>query len=141
MPSPGFEGLKIALSKAGVSPVYIQRTILELGEHWEDLMQDAVAAGMTAEEAARWADAALGTEETIAAAVLSRPELRGWTYRWPWLAVCLRCLAQCAALPLVPVTVCWNRGALIARWAVSVMLALVLTSSLFFYLNSLIILP
>ncbi|HEX6998933.1 MAG TPA: hypothetical protein VF322_12390 [Gammaproteobacteria bacterium] len=140
MPSPGFEGLRIALLEAGVSPVYIHRTILELSEHWEDLEQDALASGMTAEEAARWADAALGTEETIAAAVLSRPELRDWTHRWPWLNGCLRCAAQLAALPLWPVALCLQRGALIARWTVSVMLALVLTGSLFFYLNYLIVL-
>ena len=34
---PQLEGLKLELLRGGVSPVYIERTMIELKEHYEDL--------------------------------------------------------------------------------------------------------
>ena len=42
-----FAALRRELLRGGVSPLYVERTILELGEHYEDLENDALAAGMS----------------------------------------------------------------------------------------------
>ena len=72
MPDERFESLRLELLRSGVAPLYVERTVLELGEHYADLESAALAAGYGAEEAARAARAALGNEREIAAAVLAR---------------------------------------------------------------------
>ena len=44
--------LRLELLRGGVAPHYVERTILELDEHCEDLERDALAAGFTADAAA-----------------------------------------------------------------------------------------
>jgi hypothetical protein len=66
------ESLRLELLKGGVTPFYVERTIAELGEHYADLEIAALAAGLTAEEAARSASDALGDERAIVAATLAR---------------------------------------------------------------------
>ena len=53
MPDREFEALRLELLRGGVSPIYVERTIIEFGEHCEDLERDAVYAGMSREEAAK----------------------------------------------------------------------------------------
>jgi hypothetical protein len=141
MPSRAqFESLKLELLQGGVAPAYVERTILELSEHCEDLENDAVAGGLGREDAAREALAQLGSVESIAAAVLARRELWVWTRRWPRTAWCLRSAATIAALPGVPVVFCMDRGPDIARWTAALGSALVLVSALLACLNWMILL-
>ncbi|HEX5047142.1 MAG TPA: hypothetical protein VFX89_08490 [Gammaproteobacteria bacterium] len=135
-----FESLKLELLRGGVAPSYVERTILELREHCEDLEADALAAGLEKEQAARLALAQLGSEESIAAAVLARGELLVWTRRWPRTASCLRSAATIVALPGLPVAYCIDRGAEIARWSAALGSALVLVSALLACLNWMILL-
>ena len=135
-----FESLKLELLRGGVAPAYVERTILELSEHCEDLENDALAGGLAKSEAARLALAQLGSEQSIAAAVLAQTELLVWTRRWPRTASCLRSAATIVALPGVPVVYCIDRSAEIARWGAALGSALILVSSLLACLNWMILL-
>src|SRR5690606_19344337 len=115
MPDRRFERLRLELLHAGIAPAYVERTVVELADHYEDLESAARDAGRDAEEAARWAKQALGSEAAILAAVLARPELRSWSARWPRATFCLRSLAQIGMLPLLPIALCFERSAAIAR--------------------------
>jgi hypothetical protein len=141
MPNPAqFESLKIELLRGGVAPNYVERTILELSEHYEDLENDALATGLAKEKAARVALAQLGSAESIAAAVLAQRELLVWQRRWPRTASCLKSAATIVALPGLPVVYCLDRGAEIARWSAALGSALVLVSALLACLNWMILL-
>jgi hypothetical protein len=120
MPDGRFEALKLALQNGGVAPVYIERTLLELEEHYADLEADALASGLSRDEAERAAHAALGTERVIAAAVLSRPELREWSVRYPRFANCVRSATTIGLIPGMPVMFCIEHRPELARWAAAV---------------------
>jgi len=123
MPESKFEALKLELLQGGVAPVYIARTLLELEEHCTDLEQDALAAGLSPEEAERVARAALGSERQIAAAVLARPELREWSVRYPKFANCVRSAATIGLIPGMPVMFCIEHRPELTRWAAAIVAA------------------
>lgn len=99
MPEP-FEGLRERLLRAGVAPRHVRAYLAELREHLADLTERESAAGP--HEAARRARAALGDDDTLAAAMLSRRGARSLTARAPWLVLgLLQPLAMIAAVVLV----------------------------------------
>jgi len=140
VPSQHFEGLELALTRGGIAPYYVRRTMLELREHYADLESDALARGLSSDEAACAAHAMLGSEQTIASVIFAHPELRAWSFRWPRAAVCLRVALVVATFPEAPVMFCVDRGPDIVRWSIAVGLAALLVGSLLAYLNSLIVL-
>ena len=135
MPNREFEALRLELLRGGVSPIYVERTIIELGEHYEDLERDALGAGMSREEAAKAAHTALGSEQTIIHAVLARPELLSWSRRWPTLALCVRSAAAIGILPALPILYCVDRSQYIARWGGAIGVAVLLVGLLLASLN------
>ena len=137
MPDERFESLRLELLRSGVAPLYVERTILELGEHYADLESAALAAGYGAEEAARAARAALGNERAIAAAILARPELLTFSTRWPRVA---HCLHSAATLPGLPLLYCIEHRPDLARWGVALGVATTLMGSILTVLNWLILL-
>ena len=134
-----FAALRLELLRGGVAPLYVERTILELGEHYEDLENDARCAGMSEEDAALTARKMLGSEQTIAAAVMARPELMSWSRRWPTVALCVRSAATIGALPALPVLYCVRSEELV-RWSGAVASAVVLVGLLLAGLNWMIVL-
>lgn len=134
-----FAALRLELLRGGVSPLYVERTILELGEHYEDLESDALSAGMSAQDAACAARTMLGREETIAAAVMARPELQSWSHRWPTVALCVRSAATIGAMPAIPVLYC-VRSEELARWGSAVGAAVVIVGMLLAWINWMIVL-
>lgn len=80
-----FEALDERLLRAGVAPRHVRAYLTELREHLVDLTERECAAGADAPDALRRAHAALGDDDTLAAALLSRPRLRSMTARAPWL--------------------------------------------------------
>jgi hypothetical protein len=79
---PQLDRLQDRLLAAGVAPRHVRRFLAELRDHFDDVLRDELAkAGSSAEQAA-WAR--LGNEEHLAQSVLSRPELRSVTARYPW---------------------------------------------------------
>jgi hypothetical protein len=136
MPSRSpFEALRHELLRGGVSPIYVERTILELGEHYEDLERDARGAGLSGEDAVQAAQRMLGTEQVLLAAVLARPELLSWSRRWPTVALCVRSAAAIGILPALPVLYCVDRGEYIARWGGAIGIALLIVGLLLTWLN------
>lgn len=139
MPNPEpFGALRLELLRGGVSPLYVDRTILELSEHYEDLQSDALESGLSRDAAAQAAHARLGSVETIAAAVLARPELLSWSHRWPTVALCVRSAATIGALPAIPVLYC-VRNEDFARWSSAIGAAVVLVGLLLASLNWMIV--
>ena len=130
-----FESMRLELLQGGVSPIYVERTIIELSEHYEDLERDALDAGLSKEEAERVARTALGGEQALTAAVLARPELLSWSRRWPTLAFCVRSAAAIGVLPALPVLYCVDRGQFIARWGGALSGALLIVGLLLAGLN------
>jgi hypothetical protein len=141
MPESRFEALKLELQKGGVAPVYIERTLLELEEHYTDLEQDALAAGLTREEAELAARAALGSEHTIAAAVLSHPELREWSLRYPRFACCVRSATVIGLIPGMPVMFCIEHRPELTRWAAALMAAATFIGAMLAWLDWMIYVP
>ena len=130
MPDSQFEALRLELQRGGVAPVYIERTILELREHYADLESAAVAAGQSPAEAALSAHTALGNERTLAVAILARPELLAWSTRWPRVAHCLQSAATIGALPGMPLVFCIEHRPELARWGVSLSAAAALVGGI-----------
>jgi hypothetical protein len=136
-----FESLRLELLRSGVTPAYVERTILELGEHYTDLESAALEAGLGADEAARVAVAALGNERAIAAAVLARPELLTFSTRHPRVAHYLHSAAAIGTLPGLPLLFCIEHRPELARWGVAVSVAATLMGGVLAALNWLIVVP
>ena len=126
-----FEALRLELLRGGTANLYVERTLRELADHYEDLERASLAAGCTGEEAAQRARAQLGSAQLIAAAVLARPELRHWSRRWPMVALCARSAAVLGVLPALPVLYVAGRSDGIARWGGAIGAALLLVGSLY----------
>ena len=140
MPSGQFESLRLELLTGGVTPAYVERTIAELRDHFEELECAARAAGRSAEEAAAAAAEALGAEATIAAAVLARPELLTFSARHPRVAYYLSSAATIGTLPGLPLLFCIEHRPELARWSFAVGAAAALMSTVLAGLNWLIVL-
>ena len=128
-----FESLRLELLRSGVTPVYVERTILELEEHYSDLESAALASGFDADEAARVALATLGNERVIATAILVHPELLTFSTRYPRVA-------QYLTLPGLPLMFCIEHRPELTRWMAAVGLAATLMGSVLATLNWLIVL-
>jgi hypothetical protein len=136
-----FESLRLELLRSGVSPLYAERTVLELEEHYADLESAALASGLEADEAARVARATLGNEGAIVAAILAHPELLTFSTRYPRFAQCLQSAATIGALPGLPLMFCIEHRPELTRWVAAVGLAATLMGSVLATLDWLIVLP
>jgi hypothetical protein len=139
MPDERFEALRLELRKGGVAPVYIERTILELNEHYADLESAALAAGQSPAEAAQTARTALGNERAIAVAILARPELLAFSARWPRVAYYLQSAATIGTLPGLPLVFCIEHRPELARWGAALGVAATLVASILAGLDYLIV--
>lgn len=84
MPQPCFNRLSERLLRGGIAPRHVRRTVRELSDHFDDLVREEREAGATRELAETRALSRLGHEDDLANAMLSRPELRSLTARFPW---------------------------------------------------------
>jgi hypothetical protein len=132
---PRFEALKLELQRGGIAKIYIDRTLRELSDHYDDLERAALAAGYSAEDAAEVAETHLGNHVVIAAAVLAQPRLMRWSRRWPTVALCMRSAAAIGVLPARPMLYVAGRSDEFARWGGAIGAALVLVGSLYSMLN------
>ena len=104
MRRPDFDAFRSGLLRSGVAPRNVDRAVLELGEHFDDLVEEAIAAGMSRSDAEDRARDELGDLELIAGEIAARPELRSWAWQHPRLAVVCYPLACMAVLPAVPLS-------------------------------------
>ena len=116
MRRPDFDALRAGLLRSGVAPRNVRRVVLELGEHYDDLVDEAVAAGMDRTDAEHQARRELGDLDRIAAEIAARPELRGWAWHHPWLALIVYPVACLAVLPAVPLIAGVAHAPALARW-------------------------
>ena len=130
MANPKLNALRTSLRDGGVSPAYINRLMSELDDHYADLEQEERATGREPTAAADEALMRLGQQDTIAAQVLAKPELRSWSNRWPWIVSLLSPVLLLLLLPAMPILACVDRGPAIVRWSVSISLGAVLTVGL-----------
>jgi len=86
MRSTHFSALSERLLRAGVAPKHVRRTVTELEAHRQDIVAELRARGVPAPQAEAEARARLGSDDTLAASVLARPELRSWARKRPWAA-------------------------------------------------------
>jgi hypothetical protein len=84
MSQPRFDRLSERLLHAGIAPRHVRRYVRELGDHFDDLVREEKAGGATRELAETRALSRLGNDDALADAMLSRPELRSLTARYPW---------------------------------------------------------
>ncbi len=130
MPRDSLNSLRTSLQEGGVSSAYIGRLMGELDDHYADLEQEERTTGRDPAAAGAEALRRLGHQSTLATAVLAKPELNSWCYRWPWVVRLLRPVLLLLLLPGMPVLACVDRGPAIARWSVSISLAAAMTSAL-----------
>jgi hypothetical protein len=132
---PRFEALKLELQRGGIAVTYIDRTLRELSDHYDDLERAARDAGYGVDDAAEVARTQLGNHLVIAAAVLAQPRLKSWSYRWPMIALCMRSAVAIGGLPARPVLYVAGRSDELARWGGAIGAALVVVGSLYSMLN------
>ncbi len=121
MREPDFNALATRLLKSGIAPRHAHRTVNELRDHYDDLVDAAVDDGARSKTARRRAAAELGTMDDFVAAMASRRELKTWAFRYPRLAVVVYPLACLAVLPAVPVFAGIAHRTTLMRWGVSLL--------------------
>jgi len=127
MPDNPFCALECELLEAGISPRQVRRIVMELEDHVEDLREEALAGGMSFNEATDFARRRIGHQAHIAERVLSTPELRPWIYRYPRFARLYLPLAYVLLLPAAPVFA--NPGR-VFRWSAALMLSAAVTATM-----------
>tara|TARA_R110000782_G_scaffold53210_2_gene113460 strand:- start:372 stop:797 length:426 start_codon:yes stop_codon:yes gene_type:complete len=128
MREPDFNALATNLLQQGIVPRHVHRTVNELRDHYEDLVDSAVDAGASSEAARCIAAQQLGSMDGIVKAMASRRELKTWAFRYPQLAVVVYPLACLAVLPAMPVFVGIAHRNALARWGASLLAAGLVTT-------------
>ncbi len=135
MRRPDFGEFRGRLLRLGVAPRNVRRVVLELTDHYDDLVDDAVAAGMPSADAERQAHKELGDLGMIATEIAARPELRGWAWQHPRLALVFYPIACVAVLPAVPLIAGVAHAPAVARWAGGVLLGGLVTATMLLVLQ------
>lgn len=140
MREPDFNALATRLLKSGISPRHAHRTVNELRDHYDDLVDAAVDEGANSKNARLSATNELGTMDDFVAAMASRRELKTWAFRYPRLAVVVYPIACLAVLPAMPVFVGIAHRTQLVRWGASLLAAGFVTALLLLVMQLSIIL-
>ena len=134
-PRPDFRGLEASLLAAGIAPRHVRRTVLELRDHFEDLVDAESAGGVERHVAEDRAARQIGSFESVVVAMQARPELQSWARRFPRIAVMVYSLTCVALLPALPVFAGVAHASQIARWSLCMMYGALVTASMFLLLQ------
>ena len=140
MREPDFNALATRLTKNGIAPRHAHRTVNELHDHYDDLVDAAVDEGANSKRARRRAADELGSMDDFVAAMSSRRELKTWTFRYPHLAIVVYPVACLALLPALPVFAGIAHRSTLMRWSVSLLGAGLVTASMLLIMQLSIIL-
>jgi hypothetical protein len=140
MREPDFSALASRLLKSGISPRHAHRTVNELRDHYDDLVDAAVDEGANSRNARLSAANELGTMDDFVAEMASRRELKTWAFRYPHLAVVVYPIACLAVLPAMPVFVGIAHRTALMRWGASLLAAGIVTALLLLIMQLSIIL-
>ena len=135
MPEPDFKQFRSELLQAGISPRHVRRTITELEDHLDDLVDAQLASGCDAATAQRRAGREMGSLTDVAIAMRACPELQSWAYRYPRLAVVVYPLTCLALLPAIPVIAGVAHAPQLARWSACLFMGALVTASIFLILQ------
>jgi hypothetical protein len=127
--------LRQLLIGAGIAPRHVRRTVEELQDHFEDIVEQELEEGADRLTAGRKAHAALGSVDDIVTAVRAHPELRSWAYRFPRIAALVYPLSFVALLPAAPVFIGYANANSVMRWAACLFLSALVTAGLFLFLQ------
>ncbi len=135
MPKPDLIKLRSHLLQSGIAPRHVKRTELELGEHYEDLVDSAMESGLDRCDAERHALLALGDLDHIAAEICARPELRSWAFSFPRLALVFYPIACVAVLPAVPILAGVANASNVGRWIACALMSGLVTAAMLLVLQ------
>ena len=135
MSRPDFRKLRRQLIEAGISPRRTHRAIGELNDHFDDIVDAAIADGHDRAAAEGMAMEAMGDLSEVTAAMARQPELKSWAWHHPRLALLVYPLACLAALPAVPVIAGVQHAAEIGRWLTCLALGAFVTALMFLVLQ------
>lgn len=128
MREPDFNDLACKLLKCGITPRQAHRTINELRDHYDDLVDAAGDEGASSKNARRKAAQQLGEMDDFFAAMAARRELKSWAFRYPRLALVVYPIACLAVLPAVPVFAGIAHRSAVMRWGASLLAAGMVTA-------------
>jgi len=135
MREPDFNDLATRLLDSGIAPRHAHRAVNEIRDHYDDLVDAAVDSGASSREARRQAARALGRMDDLVSQMSACRELKTWAFRYPRTAIVLYPLACLAALPAMPVNAGIANAPVLARWAASLLVAGLFTSTLLLVLQ------
>ena len=95
-----FNRMKFNLISGGLAPRHARRAITEIHQHLDELREQGIHEGLSAEQALAQARHALGSEADLTSQFLSRPELKSWPSRYPKLLFILTPLLSYLLLSL-----------------------------------------
>ena len=135
MHKPEFRVLAERLIDAGIAPRHVRRTVSEMRDHYEDLVEAGLEQGLQRGAAHERALQELGRVDDLVHEIAAHPELKGWASRYPRTAIVVYPIACLAALPAVPVTVGVANASLVARWGASLIAAGLVTAGMLLILQ------
>jgi hypothetical protein len=135
MPRPDFGGFEAHLRHGGVAHLHVTRATSELSDHFDDLVEDALNQGVDVSTAEQSACESLGDLQAIATDIRSRPELRSWAFRHPYLAIVAYPIMCIALVPAVPVIVGVAHASALARWGACLLLGGLVTAAMLLFLQ------
>ena len=135
MPEPDFKQFRSELLQAGIAPRHVRRTIMELQEHLDDLVDAQLASGCDAATARRRASREMGNLTGVAIAMRACPALQCWGYRYPRLAIVVYPLTCLALLPVIPVIAGVTHSQQVIRWSACLLFRGLVTASMFLFLQ------
>jgi len=137
---PDFNTLAKSLLRRGIAPRHAHRTVNELRDHYDDLVDAAVDEGANSKSARRTAAQQLGSMQDFVDQMSKCRELKTWSFRYPHLAVFVYPLACLAVLPAVPVFAGIAHREALMRWGASLLAAGLVTALMFLVMQLSIIL-
>ena len=130
MASRQFRAFSRRLLDSGVSPKVVSRIVIELQDHYDDLIDEAIANGEPLSQAREAAVARIGDPGMIAEQILETPELRSWIYRYPRIARVYLPIAYALLLPAAPVFAGMANPGVVMRWSAALMLSAGVTAAM-----------
>ncbi len=130
MHEPDFESVARQLLASGIAPGHVRRTVDELRDHFQDLVDETESDGLTGNEARDRAARMLGEMDQFVARMGSHDELKSWAFKHPRLALVVYPLGCLALLPAVPIIAGVAHANEIARWGTSFLLAGLFTAGI-----------
>jgi hypothetical protein len=140
MREPDFQQFASELLRVGIAPRHVRRTVAELREHLDDLVDAALESGIELQFAREEAAAQMGDLQEVVIAMRACPELRSWPYRFPYIAVVVYPLTCLAVLPAIPVLAGVAHASALARWTACVLFGGLVTAVIFLVLQLSIVL-